>query len=125
MSQENILVTGGSGYVGSHSCVALCEAGFHPIIFDNFSNSSPKVLDRLEKITKKKLTLIEGDILNLDEIVNVFQDYDIKAVMHFAGFKAVGDSVKDPLQYYRVFLSFSHNLQMKISSKIYNNLSSL
>ena len=53
MSQEKILVTGGSGYVGSHCCVALCEAGFHPIIFDNFSNSSPKVLDRLEKITKK------------------------------------------------------------------------
>ena len=110
MSQEKILVTGGSGYVGSHSCVALCEAGFHPIIFDNFSNSSPKVLDRLEKITKKKLTLIEGDILNLDEIVNVFQDYDIKAVMHFAGCKAVGDSVKDPLQYYRINVNGSINI---------------
>ena len=110
MSQENILVTGGSGYVGSHSCVALCEAGFHPIIFDNFSNSSSKVLDRLEKITKKKLTLIEGDILNLDEIVKVFQDYDIRAVMHFAGCKAVGDSVKDPLQYYRTNVTGSINI---------------
>ena len=117
MSQEKILVTGGSGYVGSHTCVALCGAGYRPVIFDNFSNSSPKVLDRLEQITRTKITLVEGDILNFDQIANVFQQHDIKAVMHFAGCKAVDDSVKDPLTYYRSNVSGSINLidAMKIS----------
>ena len=117
MTQEKILVTGGSGYVGSHTCVALCGAGYRPVIFDNFSNSSPKVLDRLEQITRTKITLVEGDILNFDQIANVFQQHDIKAVMHFAGCKAVDDSVKDPLTYYRSNVSGSINLidAMKIS----------
>ena len=117
MSQEKILVTGGSGYVGSHTCAALCGAGYRPVIFDNFSNSSPKVLDRLEKITRTEITLVEGDILNFEQIANVFQQHDIKAVMHFAGCKAVDDSVKDPLTYYRSNVSGSINLidAMKIS----------
>ena len=110
MTQEKILVTGGAGYVGSHACVALCQAGYQPVIFDNFSNSSPKVLDRLERITKARLVLVEGDILNSDQIASVFQKYSIKGVMHFAGCKAVADSVKDPLKYYRVNVSGSINI---------------
>ncbi len=110
MSKDKILVTGGAGYIGSHACVALCEAGYQPVIFDNFSNSSPKVIDRVEQITKKGISLVEGDVLNFDQIMEVFQQHSIKGIMHFAGCKAVGESVQDPLSYYRINVTGSINI---------------
>jgi UDP-glucose 4-epimerase len=95
-----ILVTGGAGYIGSHTCVELLNSGFEVVVLDNFSNSSAASITRVEKITGKKITLIEGDIRNTDDLESVFQTSSISAVIHFAGLKAVGESVEQPLKYY-------------------------
>lgn len=95
-----ILVTGGAGYIGSHTVIELDKAGFDVVIADNFSNSSPEVLNRLKTITGKDFPLYEGDILNRDFLVTVFEKENIDSVIHFAGFKAVGESVEKPLEYY-------------------------
>src|SRR5262245_14434729 len=93
-----VLVTGGAGYIGSHTCVALAAAGFEPIILDNYCNSSPKVLARLARITGAAAPLaIEGDVRDRGVLDRVFSEHPISAVIHFAGLKAVGDSVSDPL----------------------------
>lgn len=97
----NILVTGGAGYIGSHTCVELIEAGYQPIIFDNFSNSNRKVLDRLSDITGQQIPCIEGDVTDTDSIRSAFQQFSISAVIHFAGLKAVGESCEKPLLYYQ------------------------
>lgn len=96
----NILLTGGAGYIGSHTAVVLSEAGHEVIIYDNFCNSDRSVLTRLEKILGKPLTCVEGDIRDADLLEKTFQQYQIEAVVHFAGLKAVGESVADPLKYY-------------------------
>jgi len=96
----NILVTGGAGYIGSHTCLLLLEAGYNVIVFDNFSNSSSESIKRVEKITNKSITLIEGDIRDRDSLREVFKNYKIDSVIHFAGLKAVGESVEQPLRYY-------------------------
>lgn len=96
----NILLTGGAGYVGSHSAVVLTQAGHHVVILDNFSNSHHRVLDRITKITGEVIPSVEGDIRNTSLLIKVFQDYKIEAVMHFAGLKAVGESVHNPLNYF-------------------------
>jgi len=95
-----VLVTGGAGYIGSHTSILLIEAGYDIIIFDNFSNASKESIRRVEKIVGKDITLIEGDIRNRDDLNLVFKNYKIDAVIHFAGLKAVGESVEQPLQYY-------------------------
>ena len=95
-----ILVTGGAGYIGSHTTVELLAAGHEVIILDDFSNSSPKVLDRLKTITGKNIAFYEGSILNKPFLNKIFKENDIEAVIHFAAFKAVGESVKEPLKYY-------------------------
>lgn len=95
-----ILVTGGAGYIGSHTVLELLGSGQELVIFDNFSNSSPKVLDRIEKISGWRPTLVEGDIRDGDQLRNVFATYPISAVIHFAGLKAVGESVAQPMRYY-------------------------
>lgn len=95
-----ILVTGGAGYIGSHTTVELLAAGYEVIILDDFSNSSPKVLDRLKTITGKNIAFYEGSILNKPFLNKIFKENNIEAVIHFAAFKAVGESVKDPLKYY-------------------------
>ena len=95
-----ILVTGGAGYIGSHTCVLLIEAGYEVVIFDNFSNSSKDSIKRVEKIVGKEIVVIEGDIRNQEELQKVFDGYKIDAVIHFAGLKAVGESVEQPLKYY-------------------------
>ena len=95
-----ILVTGGAGYIGSHTVIELDKAGFEVVIVDNFSNSSPEVLNRLKTITGKDFPLYEGDILDRDFLVTVFEKENIDSVIHFAGFKAVGESVEKPLEYY-------------------------
>lgn len=96
----NILLTGGLGYIGSHSAVTLIEARHNIVLFDNLSNSDGSVLDRLEKITGKKIIFVEGDIRNTKLVSETLKEYKIEAVMHFAGLKAVGESVKNPLHYY-------------------------
>ena len=88
-----ILVTGGAGFIGSHTCVELSDAGFDFVIADNFSNSSPNMIDRLSKITGKNIKSVSADIRDKDAVSAVFSQYDIDAVIHFAGFKAVGESV--------------------------------
>lgn len=95
-----ILVTGGAGYIGSHTCVELLEAGHDVIVFDNLSNSSKESLNRVQEITQKSLTFVEGDIRNSGELDQVFQEHAIDAVIHFAGLKAVGESQKKPLIYF-------------------------
>lgn len=96
----NILLTGGAGYIGSHTAVVLSEAGHEVVIYDNFCNSDRSVLTRLEKILGKPLTCVEGDIRDTALLEKTFQQYKIEAVVHFAGLKAVGESVAEPLKYY-------------------------
>ncbi len=96
----SILVTGGTGYIGSHTCVELINAGYDIIIIDNFYNSNIRVLDRIEKITNIRPKFYEVDILDKDSLDKVFKENDIQAVIHFAGYKAVGESVEKPLAYY-------------------------
>ncbi|CAI3159625.1 UDP-glucose 4-epimerase [Acinetobacter calcoaceticus] len=95
-----ILVTGGAGYIGSHTCVELLQADHEVIVFDNLSNSSKESLTRVQEITQKSLTFVEGDIRNANELDSVFQSYAIDAVIHFAGLKAVGESQEKPLIYF-------------------------
>lgn len=96
-----ILLTGGAGYIGSHTAVELSASGHDVVIADNFSNSSPVVLDRLETITGKRFPLYEIDVADKNALRKVFEENKIDAVIHFAGYKAVGESVKVPLSYYR------------------------
>ncbi|MDQ1919512.1 UDP-glucose 4-epimerase GalE [Massilia pseudoviolaceinigra] len=95
-----ILVTGGLGYIGSHTCVELIAAGHEPIAFDNLSNSQRSVLERVARITGQPLTFIEGDIRDAAALDAAFSAHQIGAVIHFAGLKAVGESVSQPLRYY-------------------------
>ncbi len=97
---SKILVTGGTGYIGSHAVVELLEAGEEVVIVDNFSNSSPDVLDRLKEITGKKFDFYEVDLLDEEKLEQVFKENNIESVMHFAGLKAVGESVAKPIEYY-------------------------
>jgi len=95
-----ILVTGGTGYIGSHTVVEILEAGHEVIIVDNYYNSDPEVLNRIKRITGKTPTFYEVDILDSEGLRKVFAENDIEAVVHFAGLKAVGESVEKPLMYY-------------------------
>jgi len=95
-----ILVTGGAGYIGSHTCVELLEAGHEVIVVDNLCNSSEKSLERVEKITGKKVVFYEADLLDREKIDYIFDVQPVDAVIHFAGLKAVGESVAKPLEYY-------------------------
>ena len=95
-----VLVTGGAGYIGSHTCIALDAAGFEFVVFDNLCNSSKESLLRVEKIIGKKIEFVEGDIRSKEDLQKVFDNYKIDSVIHFAGLKAVGESVEKPLEYY-------------------------
>lgn len=96
----SILVTGGAGYIGSHTVVELQNAGYEVVVLDNLSNSSEKSLERVEKITGKKVPFYKADILDRDALNNIFAKESIEAVIHFAGLKAVGESVAKPWEYY-------------------------
>ncbi len=113
----NILVTGGTGYIGSHTCVELLENGYNVIIIDNFSNSKRDVVDKIKEITKKDFKFYEGDCCDKDILNKIFDEDDIDAVIHFAGFKAVGESVKMPLMYYRNNLDSTITLLEVMKSK--------
>ena len=95
-----ILVTGGMGYIGSHTCVELLNDGYEIVVIDDFSNSKPEVEEKIKTITGKEFKLYEGDIKNKNLLNKIFEENKIDAVMHFAGYKAVGESVKKPLMYY-------------------------
>ena len=105
----NILLTGGTGYIGSHTAVALAEAGHRVVLFDNFCNSLPDVAQRLHTLTGQAMPLVEGDVRHTGLLTHTLQAHRIDAVIHFAGLKAVGESVAQPLSYY------ANNVQGSIS----------
>ena len=95
-----ILVTGGAGYIGSHTCVELLNEGYEVVIVDNLYNSNKKAIERIEQITQKKVTFYENDILDHTALDAIFDKEKVDAVIHFAGLKAVGESVRKPIEYY-------------------------
>ena len=105
-----ILVTGGAGYIGSHTCIELLNAGYEVVVLDNLYNSSEKALDRVQQITGKKLTFYKADILDKKALDDIFDKEQIDAVIHFAGLKAVGESVAKPLEYYHNNMTGTFNL---------------
>ncbi|MCF8999607.1 UDP-glucose 4-epimerase GalE [Acinetobacter nectaris] len=105
----NILVAGGAGFIGSHTCLALLEAGHDVVVIDNLSNSSVESLKRVEKLARKSLEFVEADIRDESKLAEVFNSHKIDAVIHFAGLKAVGESQKFPLSY------FEHNIAGSVS----------
>lgn len=96
----SILVTGGAGFIGSHTCVELLNAGYEVVVVDNLYNASEKALERVEQITGKKVTFYEADILDRDAMNAIFDKEQVESVIHFAGYKAVGESVRKPIEYY-------------------------
>lgn len=106
----NILVTGGSGYIGSHTCIQMIEAGMTPIILDNLYNSKLLVLDRIQQVTGVRPTFYQGDIRDSAILQTIFTEHHIDGVIHFAGLKAVGESVEKPLMYYDNNVSGTLNL---------------
>lgn len=117
----NILVTGGAGYIGSHTCLELLNNGYEVIVLDNFSNSSKEALLRVEKIAGQCLNIIEGDILDTNILNYIFNTYQIDAVIHLAGLKAVGESQQYPLKYFENNISGSINLiQAMEQAEVFN-----
>ena len=96
----NVLVTGGAGYIGSHTCVELLNRGYGVVVIDNLVNSNPKAIERVEEITGKKVAFYENDVRDRAALDRIFEKHDIGCAIHFAGLKAVGESVAMPLEYY-------------------------
>ena len=96
----SVLITGGAGYIGSHTCIEMLNAGYEVVVVDNLDNSSSESLKRVEKITGKTLKLYKEDVRNKEALRKIFSENDIEAVIHFAGLKAVGESVQKPIMYY-------------------------
>ena len=97
----SILVSGGAGYIGSHTCVELIQAGYEIVVADNLSNSCEEAVRRVEEITGKRIPFVQAELCHEDEVEALFTQYpDIDSVIHFAGLKAVGESVAKPLEYY-------------------------
>lgn len=107
---RTILVTGGAGYIGSHTAVALLEQGFDVVIVDNLDNSSAKAVERVAELGGRQATFVQADVADAEALDRVFGDHPVEAVIHFAGLKAVGESVTDPLRYYQVNLSTTMTL---------------
>ena len=107
---SKILVTGGAGFIGSHTCVELLDSGYEVVVVDNLCNSSKESLKRVEKITGKSVKFYEADIADKDAMNKVFEENDISCVVHFAGLKAVGESVQKPLEYYQNNISGTLNM---------------
>lgn len=113
----SILVTGGTGYIGSHTCVELIEKGQKVVILDNLSNSKASVVDSIEKITGVRPVFYEADLLDRAAIAKVFDENDIDSVIHFAGLKAVGESVAKPLEYYHNNITGTLNLLFEMRER--------
>jgi UDP-glucose 4-epimerase len=111
-----ILLTGATGYIGSHTWVALLEAGHSVVGLDNFSNSNPRVLERIKKISQRELIFVEGDVQDEKLLSDLFEKYSIEGVIHFAALKAVGESVRKPLVYYANNLNGLLNLLKMMST---------
>lgn len=105
-----VLVTGGAGYIGSHTCVELLNSGYEVVVMDNLYNSNEKALERVEKITGKPVKFYCVDMLDKDAMNDIFEKEDIDSVIHFAGYKAVGESVQKPLEYYHNNITGTLNL---------------
>lgn len=118
----SILLTGGAGYIGSHTAVEVLNSGHDVIIADNYSNSSPSVIERIEKISGKSAKVYNIDVAKKQELKPIFNENDISAVIHFAGFKAVGESVENPLMYYRNNLDSTLTLLEVMQEFNVNNL---
>lgn len=117
----DILVTGGAGFIGSHTCVELLNAGHQVIVVDNLSNSKKEALDRVESITGQSLTFYKIDLCDKEALAPIFDDHDIDAVIHFAGYKAVGESVAKPLSYFHNNLISTINLcEVMKDHEVYN-----
>lgn len=112
-----ILVTGGAGYIGSHTCVELLEKGEDIVVFDNLINSKEESLKRVKKITGKDFKFFKGDLLNIEDVRRVFSENEITSVIHFAGLKAVGESVAKPMLYYHNNITGTLNLCRVMSEK--------
>lgn len=112
----HILVTGGAGYIGSHTCVELLNNGYEVTIVDNLYNSSIDVIERIKKITNKDLNFYKADILDLSQLYSIFEQKKVDAVIHFAGLKAVGESVHKPIEYYQTNINGTLNL-LKVMKK--------
>jgi UDP-glucose 4-epimerase len=97
---QKILITGGAGYIGSHTAVELMSSGYHVVIVDNLCNSSIKVLDRIQNLAGKNFTFIQEDVRNANALDKIFKEHTIEGVIHFAGLKAVGESVAEPIRYF-------------------------
>ena len=106
----NILVTGGAGFIGSHTCVSLLETGHSVIIADNFSNSNIEIIEKIKKITGKEVILYNVDLTDREKTSDIFVENNIDGVIHFAGLKSVGESIQKPLEYYRNNLESTLNL---------------
>ncbi|WP_100380087.1 UDP-glucose 4-epimerase GalE [Polynucleobacter brandtiae] len=118
----NILLTGGAGYIGSHTALALLNAGHTPILLDNFSASDPKILTLLKAAAKKDILFYEGNVGNQTLIRQILKEHSVDVVMHFAAFKAVGESVKNPLAYYKNNVSEFVNLLSAMDAEKVRNL---
>ena len=105
-----ILVTGGAGFIGTHTLVELLEAEYEAVVFDNYYNSKPEALERVKKITGKDFKFYEADMLDIGALDKIFDENEIEAVIHFAGLKAVGESVKEPIRYYHNNITGTLNL---------------
>lgn len=119
---KKILVTGGAGYIGSHTLIELIAAGFTPVVYDNLSNSSPASLARVQQIVGQSIEFIEGDILDTQLLAKTFAAHDFTAVIHFAGLKAVGESVAKPLWYYQNNVAGTLNLLNAMTNANVKNL---
>ncbi|MCL6417543.1 UDP-glucose 4-epimerase GalE [Aestuariirhabdus sp. Z084] len=119
---SKILVTGGAGYIGSHTCVELIEAGYNILVIDNFSNSCPEALKRVEQITGKSIAFEQIDIRDANSLEELFSRHQFEAVIHFAGLKAVGESCQIPLEYYQNNVSGTLNLCQTMKAHGCHNL---
>lgn len=113
MAKGTVLVSGGAGYIGTHTTVALVEAGYDVVVIDNFSNSEPSAIKGVENILGKKINFVEIDTCNIVDLRKVFENYKFESVIHFAAYKAVGESMTEPLKYYQNNLvSYMNILQL-------------
>ena len=106
----SVLLTGGAGYIGTHTLVELLESGNDAVVFDNYSNSKPEALERVKKITGRDFVSYKADMLDEESLDRIFSENEIEAVIHFAGLKAVGESVRQSLTYYHNNLTGTLNL---------------
>lgn len=117
-----ILLTGGAGFIGSHTCVELIEAGYDVVIADDLSNSKPLVLERLKELTGKEIKFYQLDIADSEKMDDMFAEEKFDAVIHFAGFKAVGESVSKPVMYYRNNIGTTLTLLETMAKHNVNNI---